>query len=76
MTTSRAFAACFLNNRDTSLLRQRLRIERLRQQAKLLMNSDRRMLGNVLQFLQHAIQRLPEDSTYKEVLPDLMLLAT
>lgn len=72
----KGFRSVLPNDRDTSLLRQRLRIERLRQQAKLLMKSDRRMLGNVLQLLQHAIQRLPEDSTYEEILPDLMLLAT
>jgi glycosyltransferase involved in cell wall biosynthesis len=73
--TFKGFHSVMLNNRDESILREQLRRRRLEQQAKLLMRSDSRMLGNVLQLLQHSIQHLPEDSSYQDVLPDLMVLA-
>jgi glycosyltransferase involved in cell wall biosynthesis len=73
--TFKGFHSVLLNNRDDSILREQLRRRRLEQQAKLLMKSDGRMLGNILQLLQHTIQHLPEDSSYQDVLPDLMVLA-
>lgn len=71
----KGFHSILLNSRDDSVLREQLRRRRLEQQAKLLMKSDERMLGYVLQLLQHSIQQLPEDSAYQEVLPELMVLA-
>jgi glycosyltransferase involved in cell wall biosynthesis len=70
------FRSILLNNGDKSLLREKLRNRRLEQRAKMLMRTNGRMLGNVLQLLQHSIQRLPEDSSYQDILPNLMVLAT
>jgi hypothetical protein len=71
----KGFRSPLPNLGDASPARMRLRHLRLEQQAKLLMKSDGRMLGNVLQLLQHSLQRLHEDASYKDVLPDLISLA-
>jgi len=73
--TYKGFRSALPDNGDSSVLYGQLRRLRLEQQTKLLMKSDGHVLGNVLQLMQHSIQRLPEDSSYQEVLPDLMALA-
>ena len=71
----KGFRSVLPDQGDPSILRQKLRQRRLEQRAKLLMNSGGRMLHNVMQLMQHSIQRTPEGISNQELVPELMMLA-
>jgi glycosyltransferase involved in cell wall biosynthesis len=71
----KGFRSPIQHSTDRSLLRSRLRQQRLEQQARLLLNTGGPMLPKILQMLQYSILHMPEDATYQKMLPDLMTLA-
>lgn len=70
------FRSVLPNFGDSSVLRMRLRQQRLEQHARMLMGAEGQVLQNVLGLLQHSIQHMQEDEAYQQALPDLLTLAT
>jgi glycosyltransferase involved in cell wall biosynthesis len=70
------FRSVLPNFGDESILRSRLRHQRLEQHARMMMNrSDDQMVSNVLGLLQHSIRRVEADDSYASILPELLVLA-